>query len=203
MPPGAEPVIKVADFGVSALLSDDTESAPRAAPSVRIPASRERTTALETPDGNPLARATDDELARTQADQAVAAEPRDRTDRSDVLTQTGVIMGTPLYMAPELARGAKLARPASDMFSFGIIAYELLTGHLPSEVPPILMSLKPLTRWFTALTVACPELPESIAAILERCLDAQPENRPSAADVATLLKLWREKLGTQRSLQMN
>lgn len=99
------------------------------------------------------------------------------------LTQTGVIMGTPLYMAPELRQGAKYARPSSDMFSFGVMAYELLAGQLPSETPALFLTFKPGTRWFPSLRSKCPELPETLADIIERCLEPQPEQRPTAAEV--------------------
>ncbi len=105
-----------------------------------------------------------------------------------LLTQTGVIMGTPLYMAPELVRGAKLARSDADIFSFGVIAYELLTSLLPSEMPPIMMRLKPLVRWYTPLAVRCPALSEHLGLLIERCLDAGPENRPTAAEIHAALR---------------
>lgn len=99
------------------------------------------------------------------------------------LTQTGVIMGTPLYMAPELRQGAKYARPSSDVFSFGVMAYELMSGQLPSETPALFHTFKPGTRWFPALRSKCPELAEPLAELIERCLDPQPEQRPTAAEV--------------------
>ena len=87
---------------------------------------------------------------------------------------------TPLYMPPELARGAKLARPASDMFSLGVVAYELLTGDLPSQVPPIALNVKSGQRWYTALSIRCPDLSGPIGDAIERCLDPAPERRPTA-----------------------
>ncbi len=110
-----------------------------------------------------------------------------------LLTQTGVIMGTPLYMAPELIRGAKQARFNADIFSFGIIAYELLTGQLPSETPPIMMMLKPLVRWYTPLAVRCPDLPEQLGRLIEQCLDAGPENRPAATELHTALRSFDDR----------
>ena len=48
-------------------------------------------------------------------------------------TRSGVLLGTPAYMAPEQARSARAATPASDIFSLGVIFYELLTGKRPFE----------------------------------------------------------------------
>jgi serine/threonine-protein kinase len=97
-------------------------------------------------------------------------------------------MGTPLYMAPEIMRGAKLAKPAADIFGFGIIAYEVITGQLPSEIPPIMMRLEPHRRWYTSLAARSPKLPELLVRLIEQCLDAAPENRPAAAALATALR---------------
>lgn len=146
-----EPMIKIVDFGVSAL--------------------------------NASGQATELEEAATLDSGKVVA--------GGLLTQTGVLMGTPLYMAPELLRGAKLARAAADVFSFGCIAYELLTGHLPSDTPPIMMRLKPRLRWYLPLAERCPTLPGPLAALLEQCLDAAPENRPAAAELRAALHALR------------
>jgi serine/threonine-protein kinase len=91
-------------------------------------------------------------------------------------------------MAPELIRGAKRARSDADIFGFGVIAYELLTGQLPSETPPIMMLLKPSQRWYAPLALRCPALPAQLAQLIERCLDAAPENRPSAAELFAALR---------------
>src|SRR5215213_574645 len=53
-------------------------------------------------------------------------------DAEDRLTATGSLVGTPLYVAPELIRQQAASR-ASDLYSFGVIAYELLTGHPPFQ----------------------------------------------------------------------
>lgn len=54
--------------------------------------------------------------------------------KSAELTGTGVVMATPLYMAPEAVRSARALDASADVFAFGIIAYEVLTGQAPFAV---------------------------------------------------------------------
>ena len=100
---------------------------------------------------------------------------------SDTLTQAGALVGTPLYMAPELLRGAKLAQPSSDIFSFGLMAYEVLTGTLPFAEPPMILVARDRSKLrFEPLDAACPGLPPELARLLERCLVVDPALRPTA-----------------------
>ncbi|HZF53748.1 MAG TPA: serine/threonine-protein kinase [Polyangiaceae bacterium] len=104
------------------------------------------------------------------------------------LTQTGALMGTPIYMAPELAAGVKFAKPSADIFSLGVIAYELLSGKSPFPEPPALMRLSGRTMPPPpSLRVLCPGAPPIVAAIIERCLARDPANRPTAREVAETL----------------
>jgi hypothetical protein len=144
-----------------------------------------------------IAREHDGALDATLANVTTAedrGEP-DRPDRSGTrsregsggsggLTRTGALIGTPLYMAPELGRGAQ-ATPASDVFSFGILAYELLTGGYPFPGPPALTVLAG-----AALPEPAPlgeELPQDVRALVEQALCASPERRPSARLLALAL----------------
>jgi serine/threonine protein kinase len=104
------------------------------------------------------------------------------------LTQTGALMGTPIYMAPELAAGVKFAKPSADIFSLGVIGYELLTGSSPFPEPPALMRLAGRTAPPPEpLRTACPKLPPLAASIIERCLARDPADRPTAREVADAL----------------
>jgi len=60
----------------------------------------------------------------------VAASP---TPEASHLTSTGAMLGTPLYMAPEAAKGGRTVEASADVFAFGILAYEAITGYRPSD----------------------------------------------------------------------
>lgn len=103
---------------------------------------------------------------------------------SSGLTQTGMLIGTPRYMAPELADGARFTTPAVDIFSFGVMAYELLTRKAPYPEPVALIRMSqreiPAIR---PLAPLCPELSADVVILIERCLQMDPELRPSAREL--------------------
>ena len=61
----------------------------------------------------------------------ITGASKPRTAEELRLTMTGMLLGTPLYMAPEAIEGARDATPAVDMFAFGVMAFELLAGREP------------------------------------------------------------------------
>ena len=105
-----------------------------------------------------------------------------RTQRAAGMTHTGIILGTPRYMAPELASGSKLASPAVDVFALGILAYELLGLGYPFAAPPVVDAIygRPLKR---AGTLAGTQVPEKVVAAIEACLEVDPAKRPTAREV--------------------
>ncbi len=122
----------------------------------------------------------DDPLAATIAAGDLVASPE--------LTRTGAILGTPLYMAPELVRGARAAGPPADMFSFGVVAYQLLAGKLPHAAPPVLEKLagRAMPGW-TPLANVKPELPAELCALVDACLGESADARPTAASAVAML----------------
>ena len=97
------------------------------------------------------------------------------------MTATGLRMGTPRYMSPEAWRG-EAATPPSDLYSLGVMLYEMCAGRPPHEAG----SSEELGRLVTAADPAplervAPWVPAGLAAIIDRCLEREPARRfPSA-----------------------
>ena len=90
------------------------------------------------------------------------------TDGAEVLTQSNVAMGTSNYMAPEQRKDARRADHRADLYSFGVMVYELLTNELPVG------RFAPPSRLVAGLD-------KGWDAIVERCLDQDPAGRPHSA----------------------
>lgn len=97
------------------------------------------------------------------------------------LTRMGLLVGSLGYMAPECVNGLR-ADERSDLFSFGVIAYELLAGRAPfeAETPQALIK-KITTGEFESLSAACPSIPEAVSAIIDCCLAIDPDGRPESS----------------------
>jgi serine/threonine-protein kinase len=168
-----EPHVKVTDFGISRGSSDWDDGAS-ATPSLAT-----------------------DESATVRISLPPAADPSARevehtpSANTPQLTRTGAIVGTPSYIAPELAAASVEITPASDVFSFGVVAYRLLTGSSPHAEAPFLTRLdgrEPLPHAPLVVT----GLPRRAARLLDACLAFSPSARPAASE---LLDVLREALG--------
>lgn len=105
-----------------------------------------------------------------------------RADNIGQMTQTGAVMGTYQYMSPEQAKGSK-ADARSDIFTVGIILYELLTGKTPYSADGALASLLKRTQEAAIpASQAEPTVPRSLSAIVAKCLERDVTKRYQTVD---------------------
>jgi len=119
-----------------------------------------------TPDGR--VKVLDFGLAKTVTGEA--------SERPATVTQPGRVIGTPAYMSPEQARGMPTDK-RSDIWSFGCLLYEMLTGRIPFEgetVSDILANVLQTEPDWQALPQSTPE---KVRSLLHRCLEKNPHRR--------------------------
>jgi serine/threonine-protein kinase len=110
------------------------------------------------------------------------------------LTATGQIVGTPLYMAPEQSRSSDLVDARSDLYTMGVLLFELLTGRLPFEAKNLYeIVLKHVTEPAPDARTIRPDLRPELAELVSRCLKKDPNERFQTAD--ELLAAWRAAWG--------
>src|SRR3989441_2584553 len=99
------------------------------------------------------------------------------------LTATGVAIGTPHYMSPEQAAGDREIDGRSDIYSLGVVGYQMLAGELPFSAPTVPgLLLKQITEPAPNLQDKSPTCPDDLAACVMRSLEKEPEARWPTAD---------------------
>jgi eukaryotic-like serine/threonine-protein kinase len=99
-----------------------------------------------------------------------------------VLTQVGTTVGTPAYMAPEQIAADPNVDARADLYSFGVMAYEMLAGGTPfASVTPHALMAAHLTKAPRPLDEVRPGLPPRLVALIMRCLEKDREERPPSA----------------------
>jgi serine/threonine-protein kinase len=108
------------------------------------------------------------------------------------LSRTGVIVGTPCYMAPEQALGVKKLTPAADVYSLGVMLYEVLTGKLPLQGATPLETLRRVVEERPQPPRALnPDADKTLERICLKCLRKEPRARyRSAGELAEGLESW-------------
>jgi serine/threonine protein kinase len=136
-------------------------------------------------------------LAKLSAD--VAADDRSQFTTL-AQTQAGLTVGTPHYMSPEQVRG-KTVDHRSDIFSLGVMLYEMATGKRPFQgASAIELMSSVLKDTPPVLTEAKPELPRHLGRVIGRCLERSPADRyQTARDVYNALKGLREETSSPES----
>ena len=128
----------------------------------------------------------------TVTDFGVAKALRDAaaTPSGDgALTQMGIALGTPMYMAPEQAAADPGVDHRADIYAFGVMAYEMLAGAPPfSKRPAQELLVAHLTEKPEPILAKRGDLSPELASLIMRCLEKNPDDRPQTADeiVATL-----------------
>jgi len=138
-------------------------------------------------------------------DSTVEYVPRDRLDSLDTLvshlTRTGALLGTLPYMAPEQFRDAHSADIRSDIYSFGVVLFELLTGELPFKGKTVAMIERQHSRYeppsvIPSLRGRFTREAERIDRIVRRCLAKRPVDRfGTMADLRRSLTSVRRRIG--------
>jgi serine/threonine-protein kinase len=112
-------------------------------------------------------------------------------------TQTGMVLGTPAYMAPEQLACAP-ASPAGDLYSLGAVLFELLTSRRPVEASSLGEWLRRISQEpATPLRSLRPDLPAVLGEVVDQMLEREPARRPPLAeDVALALERCQQALVT-------
>ena len=127
------------------------------------------------PDGT--VKVLDFGLAKAVAgEQSTASVMQSPTITSPALTQLGVILGTAAYMSPEQARG-KPADKRSDIWAFGAVLYEMLTGKRAFDGDDISDTLANILKSEPDWSALPADTPPSIRRVLRRCLEKDPRRR--------------------------
>jgi serine/threonine protein kinase/tetratricopeptide (TPR) repeat protein len=99
------------------------------------------------------------------------------------LTSTGLAIGTPAYMAPEQAAADPHIDHRADLYAVGLLLYEMLTGRrLFGDLPPAAVLAAHATRAVTGPAELRPAVPPGLDALVMRCLEKRPADRPQSAD---------------------
>jgi TolB-like protein/Tfp pilus assembly protein PilF len=112
------------------------------------------------------------------------------TGSKSALTQLGTTLGTPAYMAPEQAAADPATDHRADVYAFGIMAYEMLTGQVPfrSKTPQALLAAQ-LTATPSPIGTKRTDVPVALARLVMQCLEKEREKRPqSAREIAEALE---------------
>jgi tRNA A-37 threonylcarbamoyl transferase component Bud32 len=132
-------------------------------------------------DGTPLVKVLDFGISKT-------IELNTQGVREN-LTASGLVIGSPLYMSPEQLRSAKAADARSDIWSLGVILFELLTGEAPFAGETLGETLSRIVAEpAPSVRTRRPDIPEGLAAVIAQCLERDIDRRiQNVAELAVKL----------------
>lgn len=119
------------------------------------------------------------------ADFGIARMMQDGNTDASTLTGTGMLVGTPDYMAPEMAHGEQVDQRA-DFYELGILLFQMLSGHVPfTGSTPLIVAVKHLQESLPSLSQINPAIPTAIDAVVKKATAKRREDRyTSARDLA-------------------
>jgi TolB-like protein len=113
------------------------------------------------------------------------------------LTELGMAIGTPQYMAPEQASADPAVDHRADLYALGCVAYELVAGEPPfAGRPPAALFRAHLVEAPTPIATKRADVPEPLVELIARCLEKNPENRP--ANAREVIEILDNLASTQR-----
>jgi len=176
---GLDPMVKVLDFGLARLMDSTAPADPAHTPTAVPNLALLESLAPAVPSGE-----GSDATARHSSQPGPEAKGSLGGHSWDRLTQAGTFMGSPGYASPEQIQG-QAAGPASDVFSLGILAWELLSGEhpFPGEGRARMQAIVQGNR----RAFKGRNLSRAARELLRGMLDPHPFRRPSAAQVARML----------------
>ena len=104
------------------------------------------------------------------------ADPSQSPTLTAAATQMGVILGTAAYMSPEQARGKTVDKRA-DVWAFGVVLYEMLTGTRPFQGEDVSLTLASVMKSDLNVTRIPNDVPATVRTVLRRCLEKDPTQR--------------------------
>jgi serine/threonine protein kinase len=121
-------------------------------------------------------------------------------DEVKPLTQVGAMIGTPRYMSPEQCDGAELT-PAADVYSLGVILYEMLSGTVPfSGSTPLAIAMKHTSELPRRPREFVASIPAALEDVVLHALEKRPQDRPqNAAEFRQELLATAERLGLEHA----
>jgi len=111
--------------------------------------------------------------------------------RQMLKTKTGIVVGTPGYMAPEIAKG-KVADGRTDIYALGVLAFKMLTAKLPFEGEPLHQLKHHLLTPPPSASDFVPNLPPPLSQLVQRMMAKEPEQRPTLDEMRAMFAQFRE-----------